>query len=74
MNFLTKALQTKIGGQSTPMLPRVRSPRAKAVTKKTTSTFKGPTPPGSNAQSEAYGKAMRSAYRNTQTYGVPGAK
>ncbi len=29
---------------------------------------------GSNAQTEKYGKAMRSAFKNTKTFGVPGAK
>lgn len=30
------------------------------------------TPAGSNRQTEKYGKAMRSAFKNTKTFGMPG--
>ena len=63
------ALQSKMGGQSIPSMiarPRVapkagpapvQPPKSQAV--------------GSNAQTQAYQKAMSSAMRKTKTYGTP---
>ncbi|MFA5937530.1 MAG: hypothetical protein WC822_06670 [Candidatus Paceibacterota bacterium] len=73
MNFLTKALQTKIGGQSTPMVGRTRmfNAGAKAMNvgaKAAGKAIARPVSSGSNAQREAYGKAMNSAYKSTKTF------
>ena len=68
MNFLTKALQTKIGGQSTPMVGRTRMFNARKKTAEPMTRPAGPVSSGTNAQREAQEKAMNSAYKATKTF------
>lgn len=67
MNFLTKALQTKIGGQSTPMVGRSRLVKAGTKAARMARPA-GSVSSGSNAQRESYGKSMNSAYKATKVF------
>lgn len=67
MHAKTSALNIKTGGQTTPMADlKLKLPPSKP--QQIMKPLRTPTK-GSNAQTEAYGKAMERAHKNTQNYG-----
>lgn len=71
--FLSSAIDTKIGGQSTPMMiPRAMRSGVKAAAQKL--TLPKMTPAGRNANTDTMERALAGVRKNQQVYGMPGAK
>ncbi len=65
MNSKTRALSTKIGGQTTPAVSLKKTPVGRVVPKSAPLTLPKKPMVGTNPQREAYSKSMERAYRTT---------